>query len=142
MAAQGLLVSKTLGAGIRAEMDASRVYAEPANGVSNLFLQRQTKLLAREELPRQRIVEEKLLRYFPKVPLALLTSRFSAQISYQTDRERLIVKEVLSRAVEQWRTTRDFGLEPAPNATDLTGRHLEPWLLEGFLKSCGTSCLF
>lgn len=142
MAAHGLIASEAPGVGIRAEMDASEVYAELASRVSNPFLHKEAELLAKEELQHKPIIEEAYHRHFPEVPLALPHSQIPKQVSCKTDWERLSVKKGVTCTIEQERRTREFHFGAAQDATDLTGHRLELSLPEQFLAFCGRSMLF
>ena len=84
-----LTAVEALGVAIRAETDASELYAELATRVPNPFLQQKILLLSKEELQHKRILEEAYKAQFPEVPLVLPSTQLAKEISCQADRERL-----------------------------------------------------
>ncbi len=130
MAPHELTALEALGVGIRAEIDASELYSELAKRVSNPFLREKILLLAKEEVQHKRLLEEAYQRQFPEVPLALPPSQLPKQISGKADREQLSVTEVLSCAIEEERKAREFYLQAAQCATDLTGHRMFNYLAD------------
>jgi rubrerythrin len=125
-----LTASEALGVAIRAEIDASEIYTELANRVPNPFLQQKINLLAKEELQHKRILEEAFKAQFPEVPLALPSSQLPKEISCTADRKRLSVSEVLSCAIEEERKSRQFYLQAAEHAADLSGQRMFNYLAD------------
>ena len=130
MAPHELTAIEALGVAIRAEIDASEVYAELATRVPNPFLQQKIMLLAKEELQHKRILEEAYKTKFPEVPLVLPGSQLPKEISCRADRDQLSASEILSCAIEEERRARQFYLEAAQQATDLTGQRMFNYLAD------------
>ena len=125
-----LTAVEALGVAIRAEIDASELYAELATRVPNPFLQQKILLLSKEELQHKRILEEAYKTHFPEVPLALPTSQLPKAISCRADREQLSASEILNCAIEEERKLRQFYLEAAQHAADLSGQRMFNYLAD------------
>jgi hypothetical protein len=98
MAADGLIASETMCAGIRAEVDSFKISAELASGNSIFFPYDYTELLSKDELRHQRIHEEVNHRIFPEVSSASPASQFRKQIPIKADRRGTSWSRALSLA--------------------------------------------
>ena len=124
MPAPGITALEALGIAIRAEQDASEVYSELADRVSNPYLEQKIETLAKEELQHKRILEDAYQKQFSEVPLVLPPSQLPKALTCKADRDRLSVKEILSCAIEQERNSREFYLRAADETEDLTGKRM------------------
>lgn len=125
-----LTALEALGVAIRAEIDTGEVYAELANRVPNLFLRQKILLLSKEKLQHKRILEEAYKAQFPKVPLVLPSSQLPREITCRADREHLSAREILNCAIEEERKLRQFYLEAAQHAADLSGQRMFNYLAD------------
>jgi rubrerythrin len=130
MPSHELTAIEALGVAIRAEIDASEVYAELASRVPNPFLHQKIQLLSKEELQHKRILEEAYKAQFPGVPLILPSSQLPKEICCRADREHLCAREILSCAIEEERKWRQFYLEAAQHAADLSGQRMFNYLAD------------
>jgi len=130
MGIEELTALEALGVAIRAEQDASEVYSDLALRVGNELLRQKIELLAKEELQHKRILEEMYKKQFTDVPLLLPPSQLPKEISCKTERDQLSVRDILSCAIEQERKSREFYLEAALKATDLTGKAMFNFLAD------------
>lgn len=125
-----LTAAEALGVAIRAETDAAELYTELASRVANPLLRQKITLLAKEELQHKRILEEAFKAQFPKVALVLPSSQLPKEISCRADRQRLSAAEILNFAIEEECKSRQFYLEAAQHAADLSGQRMFNYLAD------------
>ncbi|MGC8898534.1 MAG: ferritin family protein [Bacteroidota bacterium] len=122
MGIEELTPLEALGVAICAESaEGGEVYSELAVRVSNEFLRQKIELLAKEELQHNRILEKMYKKQFPDVTPVLPSSQLPKEISSQTERDQLSVRDTLCCAIEQEQKSRGFYLEAALKGADLTG---------------------
>jgi rubrerythrin len=121
---EDLATVEAFGIAIRAELDASEIYAELGKRVGNAFLQQKILLVGKEELQHKRILEEVYNSRFPEIPLDLPRSRLPTPLSCRTMRSQMSVREMLFSVIEQERRSHEFYVQTSGIASDIAGKAL------------------
>ncbi len=130
MIAEDLTALEALGVAIRSEIDAQEVYKDLASMTDNDILKERFMNLYHEEKRHQMLLEKKYNEMFPDVELKLPPSHLPKEVKTSRARKKMEIKDVLQLAIDEERRSREYYLDCAETAKDLSGSRMFRFLAD------------
>lgn len=130
MIQEGLTALEALGIAIRSEIDAQEVYQDLACMTEDDLLKERFMNLHHEEKRHQILLEKKYKEMFPDVDLLLPESQLPKEVNDSRSRKKMGVQDVLRLAIKEEKQSREFYLDCAETATDLSGKRMFRFLAD------------
>lgn len=130
MAEEGLTALEALGIAIRTEIDAQEVYKDLAAMCEDETHRDRFLNLQQEERRHQELLEKKYREMFPEMELHLPESQLPKHARDSGSRKQLAIKGVLNIAVQEEKRSREFYLDCAETASDISGKRMFRFLAD------------
>jgi rubrerythrin len=130
MQTENLTALEALGIAIRSEIDAQEVYSDLVDMCGDELLKNRFLSLFHEERRHQTLLEAKYKEMFPETDLALPQSQLPAEVVKSNNRKKMQIKDVLRLAINEEKRAREFYLDCAVTAKDLSGNRMFRFLAD------------
>ena len=130
MPCEGITALEALAIAIRGAMDAQGLYLEMAAHTENDILKERFLNLAQEERRHQLLLEKKYREMFPDVDLKIPESQLPREALDPRLLKKMGMKDLLKMAIEHVKRAKEFYLDCAQAATDLSGKRMFRFLAD------------
>ncbi|RMG20267.1 MAG: hypothetical protein D6732_28790, partial [Methanobacteriota archaeon] len=130
MPCEGITALEALAIAIRREMDMQGLYMEMATHTENDILKERFLNLAQEARRNQLLLEKKYQEMFPDVELKLPPSQLPGKMLDVKQLKKMGLKDILQTAIDQIKQAKEFYLDCALEATDLSGKRMFRYLAD------------
>ncbi len=130
MPCEGITALEALAIAIRHAMDTEGLYVEMASHTENDILRERFLNLAQEERRHQLLLEKKYREMFPDVDLKIPNSQLPREALDAQSLKGMSMKDLLRIAIDQVKRTKEFYLDCAQDATDLSGKRMFRFLAD------------
>jgi rubrerythrin len=130
MIEEGITALEALGIAIRSEIDAGEIYGDLAAMCADEAHRDRFLSLRQEERRHQILLEKQYKEMFPDVELKLPESQLPHRVRDSSLRKRQTIKEIVGIAIDEERRSREFYLDCAERATDISGKRMFRFLAD------------